>query len=141
MLIYFILQDDIISAQFNEKNIHLLKGQVVELNEKLRNYHVCYSKFIVCEILLLTKYIFFFYVQQNIIIEKDVLLQSKIDKIESLNKAATQKDKLHLETVEALNRRNVELYEVISEERLKFTQKINHLVEETDDLKNEFVEN
>jgi len=68
-------------------------------------------------------------------------LQSKIDKIESLNKAATQKDKLHLETVEALNRRNVELYEVISEERLKFTQKINHLVEETDDLKNEFVEN
>jgi len=105
--------DDIIAAQFNEKNIQSLKGQIVALNEKLRNHH-------------------------NIIIEKDVLLQSKIDKIESLNKAVIQKDKLHMETVEALNRRNVEFYEVIREERLRSTQEINSLVEETDDLKKKF---
>jgi len=67
-------------------------------------------------------------------------LQSKIDKIESLNKAIKHKDKLHLETVEKLNRRNVELYDVINEERRKSTQEIKHLVKETDDLKNKFVE-
>lgn len=35
-----MLQDDIISAQLNEKNIQSLKNQVFELNEKLKKCHV-----------------------------------------------------------------------------------------------------
>lgn len=65
-------------------------------------------------------------------------MQSKNDKIESLNKAVIQKNKLHLEAMEELNKRN---NEIISEERLKCTQKINSLLDETEDLKNKFVEN
>lgn len=45
-----------------------------------------------------------------------------------------------METVEKLNRKNIEFYEGIREERLRSTQEINNLVEETDNLKKEFVE-
>ncbi|XP_008178852.1 protein PFC0760c [Acyrthosiphon pisum] len=100
--------EDIISAQFHEQNIQSLKSQIVELNEKLENY-------------------------RNNITEKDMLLQLKIEKIESLNKAIAQNKKSHLETVEALKKRNIE---VINEERLRCTQKINHIAEESEELKN-----
>ncbi|CAI6371664.1 unnamed protein product [Macrosiphum euphorbiae] len=100
--------EDIISAQFHEKNIQSLKSQIVELNEKLENY-------------------------RNNITEKDMLLQLKIEKIESLNKAIVQNKKSHLETVEALKKRNIE---VINEERSRCTQKINHIAEESEELKN-----
>lgn len=60
-------------------------------------------------------------------------MQSKIDKIESLNKSILQKNKLHLETVEALKKRN---NEIIDEERLRFSQNINKIEEESDELKN-----
>lgn len=44
-----------------------------------------------------------------------------------------QKNKLHLETVDALKKRN---NEIINEERLRFSQKINSIEEESDELKN-----
>lgn len=69
--------------------------------------------------------------------EKDMLLQLKIEKIESLNKAIVQNKKSHLETVEALKKRNIE---VINEERLRCTQKINHIAEESEELKNKLVQ-
>ncbi|XP_022173956.1 girdin-like [Myzus persicae] len=100
--------EDIISAQFHEKNLQSLKNEIVELNEKLENY-------------------------RNNITEKDMLLQLKIEKIESLNKALVQNKKTHLETLEALKKRNIE---VINEERLRCTQKINHIAEESEELKN-----
>ncbi|XP_025417152.1 interaptin-like [Sipha flava] len=99
--------ENIIETQLQEKNINLLKNQIIELNEKLENYH-------------------------NIINEKDILLKSKIDKIEVLNKVIMQKNKLHLETTESLNKRNLE---VINEERLRCNQKINQIAEESADLK------
>lgn len=67
-----------------------------------------------------------------------MLLQSKIDKIELLNNSLAQKNKLHLETVEALKQRNIE---IINEERSRCNQKINHIVEETDNLKQKLIEN
>ncbi|KAF0766335.1 interaptin-like [Aphis craccivora] len=100
--------EDIISAQFNERNVQSLKSQIVELNEKLENY-------------------------RNNITEKDMSLQLKINKIEALNKAIVQNKKLHLETVEELKRRNIE---IINEERLRCTEKINNIVEEAEELKN-----
>lgn len=75
---------------------------------------------------------------QNILNEKDVVLQSKVDKIESLNKVIMQKNKSHLETVEVLKKRNMEN---INEERSRCTQKINKIAEESADLQNKFVEN
>lgn len=75
---------------------------------------------------------------QNVLNEKDVIIKSKVDKIESLNKVILQKNKLHLETVEELKKRNIE---TINEERLRCTHKINKIVEETADLQNKFVEN
>lgn len=83
-------------------------------------------------------YMHTFIVKQNIINEKDVLLKSKIDKIESLNKLVAQKNKLHLETIESLKKRNLE---VINEERLRCSQKINQIAEESADLKKELVKN
>jgi len=62
------------------------------------------------------------------------LLQSKTNKIESLNKTITQQNKLHLETVDALKKNN---FEIISDERLRFYQKVNQIVEETEELKNQ----
>jgi isopenicillin N synthase-like dioxygenase len=47
-----------------------------------------------------------------------------------------QKNKLHLETTESLNKRNLE---VINEERLRCNQKINQIAEESADLKKELV--
>lgn len=66
-----------------------------------------------------------------------MLLQLKIEKIESLNKALVQNKKSHLETVEALKKRNIE---VINEERLRCTQKINDIAEESEELRNKFVQ-
>ncbi|KAE9524273.1 hypothetical protein AGLY_015312 [Aphis glycines] len=100
--------EDIISAQFNERNVQSLKSQIVELNEKLENY-------------------------RNNITEKDMSLQLKINKIEALNKALVENKKLHLETVEELKRRNIE---IINEERLRCSEKINNIVEEAEELKN-----
>jgi len=65
-----------------------------------------------------------------------MLLQLKIEKIESLNKAIVQNKKSHLETMEELKKRNIE---VINEERLRCTQKINHIAEESEELKNKLV--
>lgn len=65
-------------------------------------------------------------------------MQSKIDKLESLNQALVQKNNLHLETVESLKKRNIE---VVNNERLRSAKKINHLIEETAELKNKFVPN
>jgi len=66
-----------------------------------------------------------------------MLLQLKIEKIESLNKALVQNKKSHLETVEAFKKRNIE---VINEERLRCTQKINDIAEESEELRNKFVQ-
>lgn len=49
-----------------------------------------------------------------------------------------KKNKLHLETLEALKKSNVE---VINEERLRCNQKINNIVEETNELRNKLVLN
>ncbi|XP_060844421.1 girdin-like [Rhopalosiphum padi] len=100
--------EDIISAQYQERNIQSLKSQIVELNEKLENY-------------------------RNNITEKDMLLQLKINKIEALNKSIAQNKKIHLEIVEELKKRNIEN---INEERLRCTQEINHIAEEAEELKN-----
>lgn len=62
------------------------------------------------------------------------MLQSKIDKIELLNKTIIQKNKLHLETVDALKKSNIE---IINDERLRFSQKVNRVVEETEELKHQ----
>lgn len=59
-------------------------------------------------------------------------MQSKNDKIESLNNSSKQKNKLHLKTVEELQSKNVE---IVREERLRYTQKIKHVTEETAELK------
>lgn len=65
-------------------------------------------------------------------------LQLKINKIEALNKALVENKKLHLETVEELKRRNIE---IINEERLRCSEKINNIVEEAEELKNKLVQN
>jgi len=67
-----------------------------------------------------------------------MLLQLKVDKIESLNKALVQNKNSHLETVEALKKKNIE---AINEERLRCTQKINQYEEESEELKNKLVKN
>ena len=40
LIIFLKKVEDIISAQFQEKNLQSLKSQIVELNEKLENYRV-----------------------------------------------------------------------------------------------------
>lgn len=59
-------------------------------------------------------------------------MQSKNDKIESLNNSSKQKNQLHLKTVEELQSKN---FEIVREERLRCTQKIKHVTEETAELK------
>lgn len=44
-----------------------------------------------------------------------------------------QKNNLHLETVDALKKRN---NEIINEERIRLSQKLNSIEEESDELKN-----
>lgn len=44
-----------------------------------------------------------------------------------------QKKQLHIETLEAIKKRNTE---IINEERLRFSQKFNNIEEESDELKN-----
>ncbi|XP_025203405.1 interaptin-like isoform X4 [Melanaphis sacchari] len=100
--------EDIISTQLHEKNIQSLKSQIAELNEKLENY-------------------------RNNITEKDMLLQLKINKIEALNKSIVQNKKIHLEMVEELKKRNIE---IINDERLRCTEKINYISEEVEELRN-----
>lgn len=65
------------------------------------------------------------------------MLQSKTNKIESLNKTIAQQNRLHLETVDALKKNN---FEIINDERLRFSQKVNQVVEETEELKHQWVE-
>ncbi|VVC41064.1 Hypothetical protein CINCED_3A005505 [Cinara cedri] len=100
--------ESVISVQFQEEALHSLKRQVVELNEKVENY-------------------------RNALHEKDLVLQMKIEKIDSLNKTIIHNNNLHLENVEAIKKTNLK---VIHEERSRCTQKINHVAEEIIELQN-----
>lgn len=64
------------------------------------------------------------------------MLQSNIDEILSLNKTIKENNRSHLEYVESIKKGNIE---IINEERLRSTQKINRNEDEIKALKNKLV--